>query len=171
MPLDQPENVWRSYIDLEVANGHLQKAHDLYERLLDKSKHVKVWLSYAWHMLDQAHSIEGARAVMNQALSHFKDKEPELKEERLMLLENWLQLEQRACTDQVDKVKVKFPKRVKKRRKLKIVDSATGQDVTGEEEEGWEEYYDYVFPEDEAVGPAKNLKILQMAHKWKEAKA
>ena len=35
-------------------------------------------------------------------------------------------------------------------------------------EEGWEEYFDYVFPEDGPTGAAKHLKILQMAHKWKE---
>jgi hypothetical protein len=46
------------------------------------------------------------------------------------------------------------------------VDTATGQDVTNAEtanqdgEEGWEEYFDYVFPEDGPTGPAKNLKIL-----------
>jgi crooked neck len=103
-----------------------------------------------------------------KAIAHFKDNEPDLKEERLMLLENWLQIEQRAGSDQVEQVKAKFPKRVKKRRKVKVVDSATGQDVTDEGDEGWEEYYDYVFPEDGPTGPVKNLKILQMAHKWKE---
>ncbi len=93
-----------------------------------------------------------------------------------MLLENWLQIEQKAGSNStlIEEVKAKFPKRVKKRRKIKVVDTATGQDVTNAEtanqdgEEGWEEYFDYVFPEDGPTGPAKNLKILQMAHKWKE---
>lgn len=30
---------------------------------------------------------------------------------------------------------------------------------------GWEEYYDYIFPEDEAAQP--NLKLLAMAKTWK----
>lgn len=30
---------------------------------------------------------------------------------------------------------------------------------------GWEEYYDYIFPEDEAAQP--NLKLLAMAKQWK----
>jgi len=93
-----------------------------------------------------------------------------------MLLENWLLMEQKAGSDKdVQDVKAKFPKRVKKRRKVKVVDSSTGQDVTAAEtavdadaDEGWEEYFDYVFPDDGPTGPAKNLKILQMAHKWKE---
>jgi len=35
---------------------------------------------------------------------------------------------------------------------------------------GWEEFYDYVFPDDERSGlgkSAKNLKLIEMAHKWK----
>lgn len=117
-----------------------------------------------------------ARKVLARANLHFKDKEPDLKEERLLLLENWLQIEQKARSDQnvIDDVKAKFPKRVKKRRKIKVIDTATGKDETNAEtanqdgDEGWEEYFDYVFPEDGPTGPSKNLKILQMAHKWKE---
>ena len=33
---------------------------------------------------------------------------------------------------------------------------------------GWEEYYDYIFPDDETK--QGNLKILEMAHKWKQQK-
>jgi crooked neck len=35
-------------------------------------------------------------------------------------------------------------------------------------EEGWEEFFDYVFPEDEATKP--NLKLLEMAKTWKKQK-
>lgn len=34
---------------------------------------------------------------------------------------------------------------------------------------GWEEYYDYIFPDDEANMP--NFKLLQMARNWKKQKA
>jgi len=56
-------------------------------------------------------------------------------------------------------VEAKMPKRVKKRRP-----------VLGEEGEaaGWEEYYDYIFAEEEAAAPS--LKILDMARKWKKQK-
>lgn len=33
-------------------------------------------------------------------------------------------------------------------------------------EEGWEEFYDYIFPEDEAEKP--NLKLLASAKAWKK---
>lgn len=50
--LDQPENVWKAFIDFEVSTGSFQKANYLFERLISKTKHIKVWLGYAWHMLD-----------------------------------------------------------------------------------------------------------------------
>jgi crooked neck len=35
-------------------------------------------------------------------------------------------------------------------------------------DEGWEEFFDYIFPEDEATKP--NLKLLEMAKAWKRQK-
>jgi hypothetical protein len=35
---------------------------------------------------------------------------------------------------------------VKKRRKVKVVNQETGEELN--EDAGWEEYYDYVFPDD-----------------------
>merc|ERR1712025_576150 len=52
-----------------------------------------------------------------------------------------------------------MPRRVKKRRKIETED---GSDA------GWEEYFDYIFPEDEAAKP--NLKLLAMAKMWKKNK-
>lgn len=53
-----------------------------------------------------------------------------------------------------------MPKKVKRRKQI-------GAEVA-EEDAGWEEYYDYVFPEDNNdESQAKGLKILEMAHKWK----
>ena len=34
------------------------------------------------------------------------------------------------------------------------------------EDAGWEEYYDLMFPDDQEQ--KKNLKILELAHKWKK---
>ena len=50
-----------------------------------------------------------------------------------------------------------MPKKVKKRRLV------TGDDG---EEQGWEEYYDYHFPDDRSA--PMNLKILELAHQWKQ---
>lgn len=37
----------QAYIDFETAEGEFERARALYERLLDRTKHLKVWISYA----------------------------------------------------------------------------------------------------------------------------
>ena len=77
-----------------------------------------------------------------------------------MILENWREAE--TATGDLDRVALvdgKMPKRVKRRRPVR--------DDLGEEV-GWEEYYEYTFPEEEKKAPS--LKILEMAQKWKKQK-
>eukprot|EP00891_Asterochloris_glomerata_P001402 jgi/Astpho2/1402/fgenesh1_pm.00025_%23_10_t len=45
--LDMPEVLWKTYIDFEISEGNRDRARKLYERLLARTKHVKVWISYA----------------------------------------------------------------------------------------------------------------------------
>lgn len=79
----------------------------------------------------------------------------------MLLLEAWRAFEEAYGNDAtLDVVKAKMPRRVKKKRMLR------GEDGT---EAGWEEYYDYIFPDDETARP--NLKILEMARLWKKQKA
>ena len=68
------------------------------------------------------------------------------------------------------------PDKIKKRRKIannfikenasSIYNNNTDMviDEENNEDEGWEEYYDYIFPEDEET--KKNFKILGHALKW-----
>lgn len=83
-----------------------------------------------------------------------------------MVLENWLNMEEGLMDndENIEAVKAKLPKRVKKRRKVKVVNEETGQEVT--EDTQWEEYYDLLFPDDE--DKQKTLKILELAKKWKQ---
>ncbi|GCC39308.1 hypothetical protein chiPu_0022946 [Chiloscyllium punctatum] len=82
----------------------------------------------------------------------------EEKEERLIFLESWRDFETEFGTESSqERVRKLMPGRVKKRRKLQAED---GTDA------GWEEYYDYIFPEDAANQP--NLKLLAMAKLWKK---
>ena len=37
----------QAYIDFEIAEGEFERTRALYERLLDRTKHLKVWISYA----------------------------------------------------------------------------------------------------------------------------
>ncbi|GAU46758.1 hypothetical protein TSUD_402840 [Trifolium subterraneum] len=45
--LDMPKLLWKAYIDFETAECEFEKARVLYRRLLDRTKHFKVWISYA----------------------------------------------------------------------------------------------------------------------------
>lgn len=37
----------QAYIDFEISEGEYERTRQLYDRLLDRTKHLKVWLSYA----------------------------------------------------------------------------------------------------------------------------
>lgn len=143
-----PEAVWKAYIDFEIENGQktadYTKVRALYERLLSITQHVKVWISYAQFEDEQANNITLSRVVYEKANTYFKENQPDLKEERVMVIENWLEMESKnGDSKEARLVRDKMPKRVKKRRQV---------------DEGWEEYYDYVFPDDQ--GQAKNIKIV-----------
>ena len=43
--LSMPELLWKAYIDFETEEGEREKARALYERLIELSGHVKVWIS------------------------------------------------------------------------------------------------------------------------------
>lgn len=45
--LDMPELVWKSWIDFEYDEDEYDRARELYERLLRRTSHVKVWVSFA----------------------------------------------------------------------------------------------------------------------------
>ena len=42
-----PEVIWKAYIGFEIQLGNRTAARALYERLLRRTSHVKVWMSYA----------------------------------------------------------------------------------------------------------------------------
>lgn len=169
--LDIPELVWKAAIDLEFEAGDLDRVRDLYERLLERSQyHLKVWVSYANMEVatEQESGIERARQILQRAYDHFKSTQANT--ERLVLLEAWKEIEsQHGNSEDVDKIIAKFPRRIKKRRKVTL--EVAGDN--GEADHYWEEFYDYVFPDDEMESSkAKgHLKLLEMAHKWKSANA
>nr|XP_060630070.1 crooked neck-like protein 1 isoform X2 [Anolis sagrei ordinatus] len=150
--------LWKSYIDFEIEQEEYENTRNLYRRLLQRTQHVKVWISFAQFELSAGNdnSVMRCRQVYEEANKTMRNCEE--KEERLMLLESWRNFEEEVGTEtskeRVDKL---MPEKVKKRRKLQAED---GSDA------GWEEYYDYIFPEDAANQP--NLKLLAMAKLWKK---
>lgn len=154
-----PPSCYGAYIDFEISLGELERTRALYERLLDRTKHYKVWLSFAKFEASAAQgqedTIEHARAVFDRANTYYKESKPELKEERANLLEDWLNME--ASFGDVSAVQSKLPKKLKKRMPITREDGETE----------YEEYIDYFFPEESQT---MNLKILEAAHKWKKQK-
>ncbi|GAA0173494.1 RNA splicing factor [Lithospermum erythrorhizon] len=171
--LDMPELLWKAYIDFEISECEFERTRALYERLLNRTKHLKVWISYAKFEAsamesegsdsvedehELAECLRRARGVFERALSHYRTSAPELKEERAMLLEEWLNMESSfGEIGDIELVRVKLPKKLKKRRPLETEDGPAG----------YEEYIDYLFPEETQT---TNLKILEAAYKWKKQK-
>ena len=78
----------------------------------------------------------------------------------MLLLESWRDFEGKYGDDASQaKIAEMMPRRVKKRR---LLTDEQGTDA------GWEEYHDYIFPDE--GGQQSNLKLLEMAQKWKRQK-
>ncbi|OQR76768.1 crooked neck protein 1 [Tropilaelaps mercedesae] len=152
--LDMPEVVWKNYIDFEMEEGNHESAKELYERLLERTSHVKVWISYGRFMGAQF-GKSTARDVFEKAERSLREQ---TKEERCVLIEAWYAFEQEQNdADWIAKVKKMLPQKIKKRRRVETEDGGDG---------AWEEYYDYVFETDQEARP--HLKLLEMARAWKK---
>ncbi|XVF13013.1 hypothetical protein REPUB_Repub08aG0170600 [Reevesia pubescens] len=152
--LDMPELLWKAYIDFEISEGEYQRTRGLYERLLDRTKHLKVWISYAKfeasaveendggsdlpqdgvhenHHEEKKKCIQRARRVFERAVNYYRTSAPELKEERAMLLEEWLNTES-SFDDlgDISLVQSKLPKKLKKRKEIPGEDGAVAGYVT-----------------------------------------
>ncbi|QDZ19359.1 hypothetical protein A3770_02p18770 [Chloropicon primus] len=185
--LDKPENLWKMYIDFEISEGERVRARELYERLMERTKHVKVWISFARFESVPLHKLalegeegegegptapegeeetptyemqQNAREIYKRAYRYFRDPALDMKDECVMLLEAWKAFEtESGSPESLKEVEEKMPRQVKRRRPV--------MDNNGEEV-GMEEYYDYLFPDE--AGAAPNLKLLQAAYKWKKRK-
>ncbi|KFY73652.1 hypothetical protein V499_06274 [Pseudogymnoascus sp. VKM F-103] len=165
--LDMPELVWKSYIDFEEEEGEYERTRSLYERLLEKTGHVKVWISYAHFEInipdEEEEGEEEERPISDAAKdrarkvferAHKSMKERDLKEERAALLAAHLSFEMthgdEASQEQLTK---KQPRKTKRRRKM--------------DDDTYEEYVDYVFP-DEEEGKKRLGGLMEAARLWKE---
>jgi len=184
--VDAPELLWKSFIDFEISQNEGDKARLLFERLLERTQHVKVWISFGQFEGNEicGGGIEIARDVFERGYQALRMGENGLKEERVMLLEAWKKVEKKWVKKQkldlnssqakellVAKegfalIDQKWPKKIRKRR---LIDSSA-------EKKRWEEYYDYHFPDERreeeieeggGSGMTGSLKILEMAKQWK----
>lgn len=193
--LDMPESLWKSYIDFEIGEGDRERVRVLYTRLLDRTKHVKVWLSYARFEAAPMPSSSGeageeeegpstsgaaqdgpesgparaarARSVYSQAFRTLRDVNPNAKEEAVMLLEAWKEFEaSQDWSSTHDRQQRVADVDKKLPKRVKRKRPVTTEDGA---EVGQEEYYDYIFPEE--AGAAPGLKLLEAAYRWKRQKA
>lgn len=183
--MDAPEVLWKRYLDLEIELEEFDRARAIYERLLEAAQHIRVYKTYTEFEANTTGDMEKARKVYERGVGAFKDAQQ--NEQRAMLFEYWLKTEKqnwRNVSEQleqaksgeideevegvellvedaeewVEKVKKRQPQKVKKQRRL--------ADIDGQPD--YEEYIDYVFPDDEEN--KKPLKILAAAAAWKAKK-
>ena len=170
--VDMPELLWKEFIDFEVDSEEYERARALYELLLQKTSHVKVWISYAQFEASIPEDIpEGEEEGEDEdRLSPLAQKrvrqvfergykalrEADLKDERVTLLKAWESFEKAQGTpEDLEKVQKQMPSKVKKRRRL--------------DDDTFEEYMDWVFPADNE-GEKSLSRMLAAAQKWKMAK-
>lgn len=158
--LDMPERLWKAYIDFEIEAGQGERARMLYERLLDRTKHVKVWMSYAKFEGAQG-DVDAARDVFKRARDHLKDAGAP-GEERAMLFEAWLSYERSLPDNQakISELSAEAPRRVKKEREVYDEEGNLA---------GREEFYDYIFPEDEK-SRKQLFSFMEKARQWQAMK-
>ena len=174
--LDMPELVWKAYVEFEEEESEWDRVRNVYERLVDRSGHVKVWISWAMFEVgvpddgdegaDEAEEEEErpvspmakarARAIFDRAYTALKAAQDSAS--RVALLQAWQSFEAaHGNAAEIKKIDDMMPRRVKKRRRL-------------EGEDGFEEYWDWVFPADDE-GARKMANLLERAREWKKAQA
>ncbi|KAF5112854.1 hypothetical protein DV113_001262 [Geotrichum candidum] len=163
--MEMPELVWKRYIEFETEEEEYERARNLYEILVEKTGHVKVWISYAMFELqvpdenapppeneeDEEIELEvtdeakiKARAVFQRAWDYFKANGKKEEFEQV-----------HGTADDQAKVAKQQPYTVTKTKKLP--------------DGSLQEYLDYVFPTDES--DRTFTSFLENARKWKEMQA
>ncbi|ORX40972.1 Pre-mRNA-splicing factor CLF1 [Kockovaella imperatae] len=171
--LDMPEIVWKAYIDFEVGEGERERARELYERLLERTSHVKVYISYALMESstigggedEDGNEIQGEEGDPDRSREIFERgykaiRQRGEKEDRALLLEAWKAFEEEHGSD-ADRVKVQemMPTTRKRWRKA--------EDGSGE----LEEYWDLAFPDDEREANPASYNFFRAAQDWAAKRA
>jgi crooked neck len=194
--LDMPEIVWKvqpdlspgsrvniqAYIDFEIEEAERERARHLYERLLERTSHVKVYISYALMEVstlgggedEDGNEIEGeagneemARGVFERGyrdlrargekedVSRSVEAKHELTYQRALLLEAWKTFEEQYGTD-AEKAHVQEMMPTTRKRWRKAADGSGAL----------EEYWDIAFPDDEREANPTTFKFFQAAQNW-----
>lgn len=196
--LDMPEVLWKAYIDFEYEEEEWDRTRALYKRLLERTSHVKVWISWAQFESNAGKTI--ARAYRDQEDDDEEDEEVDGEAEKA---EKVVSPEAEAAAVEAERsglvqAREVFQQGYKdlKSRSLKqerlilleawkALEAADGDDESRAKVEGMmprvvkkrrtvedgsmEEYFDMTFPDDVEKNSASS-RLLAMAHKWKKEK-
>eukprot|EP01059_Diplonema_ambulator_P006690 TRINITY_DN16308_c0_g1_i1.p1 TRINITY_DN16308_c0_g1~~TRINITY_DN16308_c0_g1_i1.p1 ORF type:complete len:652 (+),score=283.37 TRINITY_DN16308_c0_g1_i1:45-1958(+) len=123
--LDQPELLWKKYINMEVRLKNYSAARELYKALAAKTKHVKVYLAWAAMEQETVKSVDKARAVYEEADMVLAAEGQDSTEEHTYLLNQWKAFEE-AHGDEAhaDKVDVKLHPEKAKKKSSKLLERA-----------------------------------------------
>jgi len=190
--LDMPELLWKAYIDFEEGQGEYDRTRQLYERLLKKTEHVKVWISYAQFELnipeEEEEEEDTGMEVENPVSEEAKDRARKVFERAYKCMKE-KDLKEEVSPPGVSRDNVLHTLTIYSQRVLLLntwksfeVTYGTEEDVKKLEEQmpkrvkkrrklddgTFEEYMDYLFPADEQQNQ-KLSKLLEMAHKWKQS--
>jgi crooked neck len=186
--LDMPELLWKAYIDFEEEEGEYERTRALYERLLEKTDHVKVWISYAHFEInvpdeDEEEGEEDeekpvseaakarARKVFERALTRMKEKG--LKEEVCILFHEDMYSHMLTHLQRVTLLNalLAFEKTHGSDEDIEKVQKQMPRKTKRRrklDDDSYEEYIDYVFPADDQA-KANLANLLLAAQKWKES--
>ena len=186
--LDMPELLWKSYIDFEEEEQEYERTRNLYERLLEKTDHVKVWISYAHFEInvpdeDEEEADEEeekpvseqakarARKVFERALKSMKDKE--LKEEVRRSNDSAFENKILTLTKRVNLLNawLSFERTHGSEADIEQVQKQMPRKTRRRrklDDDSYEEYIDYVFPADDRQ-TANLSNLLARAQAWKQS--
>lgn len=90
--LDHPEAIWKVHIDYLCDLKDFETTRNLYERLLEVTEHVKVWISYANFeaQLDALDSFSKAKNIIHRALISMNVQNLEI--EKGLIIESWKEM-------------------------------------------------------------------------------
>lgn len=188
--LDLPELLWKAYIDFEIEQCDWERAQSLYRRLLQRTQHVKVWVSFAQFELCAHNTLTledlGVDDSDRQLTNSMIDKELIVREHNenevrksVLRARSVFQEANKAlrnCEDKEQRVRLleawkefeqdygdpDSQRDVMKLQPQKVIRSRR----LGDERSGWEEYVEYSFPDTDLEKP--NQKLLNMAARWAE---
>lgn len=90
--LDHPEAIWKVHIDYLCDLKDFEATRNIYERLLEVTEHVKVWISYANFeaQLESSDSLSKAKSIIYRALISMTVQNLEI--ERELVTDAWKEM-------------------------------------------------------------------------------